>query len=426
MRRRLVVVGLAVTLLTVIALIVPLGLLVRRQASDRARVAAERQAQSAAALVAFAVTVESGPEALESLVDGLDAGVIVVLPDETISGEPFPGQGSLVDTARAEQATISAVVDGGWELALPVIGAGGIAVVDAFATDAQLTEGVVQAWGLLAVLGIFLIGISVWVADRLGRRMVVPMRELAGAAHLLGEGDLEVRVDTHAMGDVPDEIVEIGEAFNTLASRLDQLLLDEREASADLSHQLRTPLTSLRLQAEKISDAGDRQETLSQVERLEEATDRLIEVSRSQRPGHPGTCRLDEIASERASFWGVLAEEENRDFSVSLGVGSAELGVSAEEIGIVIDSLIGNVFAHTPPGTPFGLETGLTDNRFWIELADAGPGLPELPVLDRGASGRGSTGLGLDIVRRTAEKTGGSIELRDSNDVGAVVRVWFG
>ena len=426
MRRRLVGVGLATTLLIVVSLVVPLALLVSRQASDGARVEAERDAQSAAALVALAVTLESGSDALQSLSEGFPEGVILVLPDGSLFGDRRDGQGSLVETARSEQATITSEVDGGWELALPVIGTQGVVVVDAFVTDAELSEGVAQAWALLALLGVALIAIAIWVADRLGRRMVEPMRSLAGAAHLMGEGDLEVRVDTREMSDVPEEIVEVGDAFNTLASRLNQLLLEEREAVADLSHRLRTPLTSLRLQAEQIEAPEDRREILGQVARVEAAVDELIQASRSDQRREPARCRLDQVAKERADFWAVLAHEQGRPFEVVLGAGASELGIPEDELGVVVDVLVGNVFTHTPPGTPFRVSTGVAGNRMWIEVADEGPGLPDQALVARGESGRGSTGLGLDIARRAAEKTGGSLELMASADGGAVVRVWFG
>jgi signal transduction histidine kinase len=376
--------------------------------------------------VALVVTLGTDQQGLENISDGLSPGVVVVLSDGTTFGEPYPGQGSLVETARIEQATVTALVEDGWEIALPVIGSAGVAVVDAFATDEELTEGVVQAWGLLTVLGMVLIGIAVWVADRLGRRLVVPMRELAGAAHLMSEGDLEVRVDTQSMNEVPTEIVEVGEAFNLLASRLDHLLMEEREAVANLSHRLRTPLTSLKLQAEKIGQPSERQDTLAQVEKLEAAIDRLIESSRTKTSAHVGTCEIDVVAAERSAFWSVLADEQDREFVIALDADGAQLGLPCEDVGVVIDTLIGNVFAHTPSGTAFRLETGRSGARMWIELSDDGPGFPESPVVDRGASGRGSTGLGLDIVRRTAELTGGSIALADGPTGGAVVRVWFG
>ena len=425
MRRRLFVVGLATTLLIVIALVVPLGLLVKRQAADRARVSTERAVQSASALVALALTVDAGPEAMESVADGLEPGIIIVVDDGTVLGQPLAGQGTLIEAAYTG-ATITALVDGGWEIALPVIGDGTVVVVDGFATDSELTEGVWGAWSLLATLGVVMVGLAVWVVDRLGRRMVEPMRELAGAAHLMSEGDLEARVAGDTLSDVPKEIVEVGQAFNTLAAKLDLLLVAEREAVADLSHRLRTPLTSLRLRAEGIADPTDRLETLAQVDRLEEAIDRIIEASRSRPASSRVSCHLDTVAADRSAFWRVLAEEEGRDFAVELGAGAAELGVPAEEVGVLIDTLIGNVFAHTPAGTSFRLKTGEQDNLPWIELSDEGPGFHSSDLVDRGVSGRGSTGLGLDIVRRTAETTGGRIELVDGDNGGATVRVWFG
>ena len=420
------ILSLATTALIVISLIVPLGLLVRRQAEDRARVATEQQARSAAALVALALTLEASPQSVENAAESLSSGVIVVLEDGTVIGDSLPGQGSLVDIAMTEQATVTAVVDGGWEVALPVIGAGGITVVDAFATDAALTDGVTEAWLLLAFLGLLLIGLAILVADRLGQRFVRPIRDLAGAAHQMSEGDLDTRVGLDSTSRVPPEITEVGAAFNTLAERLDQLLIEEREAAADLSHRLRTPLTSLRLQAETIDDAEDREDTLAQVDRLEAAIDRLIEISRSERSALPESCEMDVVVADRASFWRVLAEEQEREFELELGAGKSELGVSAEDLGVVIDTLVGNVFAHTPPGTRFSITTGDTENRPWIVVSDHGHGFADRSMVDRGVSGRGSTGLGLDIVRRTAELTGGHLDMNDRPGGGAVVHVWFG
>lgn len=420
------ILSLATTALIVISLIVPLGLLVRRQAEDRARVATEQQARSAAALVALALTLEASPQSVENAAESLSSGVIVVLEDGTVIGDSLPGQGSLVDIAMTEQATVTAVVDGGWEVALPVIGAGGITVVDAFATDAALTDGVTEAWLLLAFLGLLLIGLAILVADRLGQRFVRPIRDLAGAAHQMSEGDLDTRVGLDSTSRVPPEITEVGAAFNTLAERLDQLLIEEREAAADLSHRLRTPLTSLRLQAETIDDAEDREDTLAQVDRIEAAIDRLIEISRSERSALPESCEMDVVVADRASFWRVLAEEQEREFELELGAGKSELGVSAEDLGVVIDTLVGNVFAHTPPGTRFSITTGDTENRPWIVVSDHGHGFADRSMVDRGVSGRGSTGLGLDIVRRTAELTGGHLDMNDRPGGGAVVHVWFG
>jgi signal transduction histidine kinase len=420
-RRRLALLSLATTALVVVSLLVPLGLLVRRQAADRARVQAEREAQSTAGLIGLAVTFEGTSDTIESAVGTLEQGHIVVLSDGTVFGDPHQGQGSLVASAFEHQATITQLVDGGWEVALPVIGREGTAVVDVFVTDDELTQGVAEALALLALLGIVLIGAAVWVADRLGASLVLPIRGLAEAAHRMSGGDLEARAEP----EEPAEVREVAEAFNQLAERLDQLLIDEREAVADLSHRLRTPLTSLRLQVEKIEDPGDRAEVLTQVDRLEQSIDQLIVATRAGSPD-AGKCVLDAVVKERTAFWRVLAEEQGRQLTVGPDANGVELGMAQESLDAVVDTLIGNVFAHTPSGTAFAVRTGETDHSPWLEVSDRGPGFHDGSLVGRGRSGGGSTGLGLDIVRRTAELTGGKMEVWNQARGGAVVRVWFG
>lgn len=421
MRRRLALLSLATTALVVISLLVPLGLLVRRQATDRARVQAEREAQSIAGLIGLALTIDPAPEALGAAIGTLQEGHIVVLGDGTVIGAPHPGQGSLVESARDDQATITMVVEDGWEIALPVIGREGSVVVDVFVTDSELTEGVLEAWILLAALGVVLVGAAVLVADRLGANLVGPITDLATAARRMGEGDLEARV----VPSNPEEIREVGEAFNQLARRLDQLLVEERESVADLSHRLRTPLTSLRLQAEKIRDPGDRADVMSQVDRIEQAVDQLIVAARAGSGGESGVSVLDEVVTDRAAFWRVLAIEQSRDMDVDTDALGVELDVSKEALEALIDALIGNVFDHTPQGSGFAMSTGVEGGVPWFQVSDNGPGFSDGSLLQRGRSGGGSTGLGLDIARRTAGLTGGRLELANG-PVGGRVRVFFG
>jgi signal transduction histidine kinase len=419
-RRRLAVLSLATTALVVISLLIPLALLVRRQASDGARTEAERQARSTAALVALAVSLDATPLALEAAIGPLEEGTIVISGEEVL-GTALPGQGTLVEPATDLRATITAEVPGGWEMALPVIGRDRTAVVDVFVTDAQLEEGVGEAWLLLALLGLALIVVAVWVADRMGRRLVAPIRELAGAAHRMSEGDLTARV----IPTDPTEIKEVGAAFNTLASRLDQLLVAEREGVADLSHRLRTPLTSLRLQAEGIGDPEERGGVLAQVARLEQSVDDLI-ISARTGASDLGSCDLNAVVAARAAFWRVLAEEQDRPMTLSVPERVMGVDLTGKQVEDIVDVLIGNVFAHTPPGTGLEVATGRLDGVTWLRVADEGPGLAGHAVLGRGISGGGSTGLGLDIARRTAELTGGGLEIDDRPGGGAVITVRFG
>ena len=422
LRRQLALLSLATTSLVVISLVVPLGLLVRRQASDRAVSEAEAVAQSTASLVALATAVSDGSsdrfqDTLAGALGTLPEGTVVVLPDDVIVGEPLPDQLSLVDEARSQASTVSQAVTSGWEVALPVVGRDGTTVVDVFVEAGELRRGVVSAWVLLGLLGLVLVGAAVLLAERLGRRLVEPVGELAASANRMADGDLEVRLPELE----PEELREAGLAFNYLAGRLGALLVEERESIADLSHRLRTPLTSVRLEAEALGDPVARDHMLAKIDRLELAVSELIESARNPAAEELGECLLDEVVVERVRFWMVLADVQGRDLSVGLGTGDAEVGISHQAVETMIDVLIENVINHTPPGTAISISTALDGVDAVLEVADRGPGFgPE--QLARGVGSGGSTGLGLDIARRIAESAGGSLSTDDRQGGGAIVR----
>lgn len=419
MRRSLALLSLATTTLVVVALLVPLGLLVRRQAHDAARLEAEREARTVAALVALALSFDTPAGEMPDTVGPLAPGTTVTLSDGASFGEPLDGQGTLTDAAMSLANTITADVPGGWEIALPVISGERTAVVGVFVTDAELEEGVIEAWLLLGLVGLLLVGFSALVADRLGRRLVAPVSQLADAAHRLGEGDLQTRVEV----DDATELGDVASAFNHLASRLGVLLRAEREEVADMSHRLRTPMTSLRLEAEGLADPADRASVLAQVERLEAAVDSLITAARTK-GAEVGTSMLDSVVFERAAFWSVLAEEQGREMTVESDPG-VEVAVPPSQLADALDVLIDNVFSHTEPGVPFRVASGAIGGRAYLRVEDRGPGTGK-DMVGRGSSGDGSTGLGLDIARRTAELAGGGLELSERPGGGARVTLWFG
>jgi signal transduction histidine kinase len=417
-----VLLSLATTILVVTAFVVPLGLLVRRQAVESAKVGAERDAQSVASLVALVASGDDEPSRLRDAIGELPDGTIVVIGD-AVFGAPKQGQGTLVEPAASSVTPLAQDVEGGWEIALPVVGALRVAVVDSYVSSSEMTAGVATALMLLAALAVTLIGVGVWVADRLGRVFTSPIEDLARSAHRLADGDLETRVDPSG----PTEIEETGMAFNLLASRLGDFLTEERESVADLSHRIRTPLTSLRFQAEALADDVERSEMLAQVDRLERAMNQVIELTRSRADRPQGRTVLDEVTANRVEFWQVLADEQQREMSVTLGAPDAVIELSAEDVTVVIDILIGNVFSHTAPSTALAISTHLEDLDVPVlEISDEGPGFSDGTGLERGVSGAGSTGLGLDIVRKTARVVGGDLEIDDRPGGGAVVRVRLG
>ena len=131
---------------------------------------------------------------------------------------------------------------------------------------------------IFGLLGLVLIGIAVAVADRLARSIVGPVEELSAIAYDLGDGNLDARVTPAG----PREIREVGAEFNRLAEQVEQLLQAERETAADLSHQLRTPLFALRLDAESLPAGPERTRVLDDIDELARHVDFVIREARRE------------------------------------------------------------------------------------------------------------------------------------------------
>ncbi len=257
----------------------------------------------------------------------------------------------------------------------------------------------------------------------LGRRTSVPVTEVAEVAHRLREGDSSAR----AVPGGPPETVELGEALNALADRIHGLVAAEREHVADLGHRLRTPVTALRLDTDLVEDEDVAARLRGHVEDLQRSIDDVVhEARRAVRDELPATCRLAPVVAERVAFWLPLAEDQGRrlDLFVELRTpgGSPLVGLAADDLGELVDTLIDNVFAHTPDGTDARLRVRSAGDEVVVVVEDAGPGM-EQPYLGRGHSHAGSTGLGLAIVHRIADGAGGSVQLEPSALGGLKVSV---
>jgi signal transduction histidine kinase len=139
----------------------------------------------------------------------------------------------------------------------------------------------------------------------------------------------------------------------------------------------------------------------------------VIELARSRAAEGPRECDIDAVVARRGAFWSVLAEEQGRELSLQLGAGAGSVPLGEDDVAAAVDTLIGNVFSHTDPGVDFHVATGRGDDDVvWLEVADRGPGFGDTSAFARGVSGAGSTGLGLDIVRKTAQSVSGRLEMR--------------
>jgi signal transduction histidine kinase len=418
-RRRVLLLVTATTLLVLVAFLVPLALLVRNIAEDRAVQDATAQAQALTSLVAT-----TAPDALDLTVQQADAAnpaaVTMFLEDGTRFGAA--AQRSPLVRLAWQGSSESADVAGGREIVFAVGGPGRvIAVIRTFVPDAELTRGVARAWLLLAGLGVALLGVSLLVADRLARTLVRSTIDLAAVSHRLGRGELDARADVSA----PDELGVVAGALNGLAGRITGLLREERETIADLSHRVRTPLTTLRMEAEALS-TPDAERIVAGVEAVNRAVTDVIQQAR-RRGAEPSGVDSAEVVRERVAFWSVLAEDTERALTVDIGPGPLPVALPRADLEACVDALLGNVFAHTPNGTAFAVRLTARPGGARLVVADSGPGLsgPATGALRRGASGSGSSGLGLDIVRRAAEQSGGEVRL-EAGSPGLTVVVELG
>ena len=422
MRARISLLVVATSSLVLVSFLVPLALVLRTLAADRAISAATAQAQSMAPLV---TTLETGN--LRLTVDLVNAEtrtpVTIFLPSGLQLGSPAPVSPA-VRLARHGRS-FSAEAPGGEQVLVAVEGlTGGAAVIRTFVPDSVLHHGVTRAWLLLGGVGLLLLVLSVLVADQLARSLVRPLTALARASDRLAAGDLSARAAVAG----PPEVRRAGAGLNRLAVRIGELLAHERETVADLSHRLRTPLTALRIDAESLRDGAEMERLLADVGSVERTVSEIIREAR--RPGGGGSramCDAARVISDRAAFWWPLAEDQDRRMTIEVAPGPLPVFVAADDLGTCADVLLGNVFAHTPEGVAFAVRLSRrAAGGAWLVVADDGPGFGAADPTRRGQSSGGSTGLGLDIARRIAEASGGTLIVGRSASGGGSVTLALG
>jgi two-component system, OmpR family, sensor kinase len=266
-----------------------------------------------------------------------------------------------------------------------------------------------------------------------------PLGSLGAAARRIGSGDLEARAPESG----PREQREVGRAFNEMAARLKESLEAQRDFVANASHQLRTPLTGLRLRLEAAGDRSTEQQVIQDVEaaerevaRLEGLLNNLLTLAKQgQSPPAPSPVDLGTAAASARDRWHEEARRQRQRLSLSGPAGLAVLA-SHEDLGIVLDNLLENAIKYSPPGGEVTVEWGAGDSRDgeqagFVAPCDRGPGLAageEERVLGRfyrgGAAARQpGTGLGLAIVDVLARRWRGSVRLRNRVSGGLRVQV---
>ncbi len=409
----------ATTSMVVIAFVIPLGLAVQTIAANEALNDAEVEARSLAPAIATVRDAQTLAALVQSASATSSGSLSVFLPDGQVLGSAASADAN-VTLARTGRAFTTFTPDGAKVFVPVFISGSDTAVVEVVVPESRLHRGVSTAWAILAATGLGLILLAVFVADRIARGVVVPTSALADAAQRVAQGELQTRV----VPDGPPEVVEVGRAFNLLVGRIGELLAGEREAAADLSHRLRTPLTALRLNVDRMPADSTTERLAAEVNAVENAVSDVIhELRRHSREGIRSTTDLVAVARERLAFWAALSGQQGRPCTIEIGPATEMVALARDDAATLVDVLLNNVFAHTPDRTPFKVAIDqVAEDQVRLVVEDQGPGFPAA-MTARGESGTGSTGLGLDIARRVADAVGGSLTTSTSPEGGARVEV---
>jgi signal transduction histidine kinase len=313
-------------------------------------------------------------------------------------------------------------------VAVPVASGGQVygAVRISHTTEA-LNDRIRDNWIRLGLLSLVVSGGVLAVGWVLARSVTRPVLDLERAAARVAGGDLSARVEA----DGPPELRALASAFNEMTEQIGRAMHRETSFSADASHQLRTPLTALRLRLESLEDAVDQggsadlDAALRETERLSEIVTALLALARSTEGGVPvGEVDLSVLAHERVEVWMPLADERDVRLEVAAPPAARALAVrgSVEQI---LDNLLSNALEVAPPGSSVHVLVSAGSGAATIAVRDEGPGMSDddlARVFDRFWTTTG-TGLGLAIVRRLAEASRGSVEVRRPDAGGLEVGV---
>ncbi|MBL1097790.1 sensor histidine kinase [Streptomyces coffeae] len=313
----------------------------------------------------------------------------------------------------------------------PVVGA--VRVV--YATS-DMTDRLWLIWGFRAGLAALVLAAAAAIGAVVARRITRPLRELNRMASRFSDGDLTARSPVTG----PPETQTLARTLNQGAERLDTLVAAQRIFVADASHQLRTPLTALRLSLDNIADGVDDEfvredveQATAEVVRMSRLVNGLLVLARAEAKGTAAEpLSLRDIVEERLAVWRPAADERGVTIVLRKSVGGRQLVLTSPgHLEQVLDNVLSNALEVSPDDGTITVRADAQGNEVVLSVLDEGPGMsgPEKSrAFDRfwrgqGLTGRGGSGLGLAVVRQLVMDDGGSVTLRDAPGGGLEVRI---
>jgi len=445
--RRLLLGYLTAVVIVLLVLEVPLAIFYQQRETGRLTVDVERDATVLASHYEDVLELRTSPDPTAASDYARRTGVRVVVVDKAGSslidtsghaGRDFstrPEIKTALGGARAEGTRHSDTLNADLlYVAVPVTSGANVYGAVRLTLDMREVNALVHGYwlGLAGVAAVVLIAMA-GIGWAIAHSMTRPLRHLNAAAARFATGDLST---TDPDPGAPPEIAALGATMNTMAHRLERLLAEHREFVADASHQLRTPLTALRLRLENLQSASGTAEeaeelnaALDETNRLAGLVDDLLQFARAEETAAPETVDLAQLAADRVDTWSAIADLADVTLDFSSPHGPVFVGAVPGGVEQILDNLIDNAITADPPGTHVFVTVvrGRTDHRFTI--ADEGPGLSDAlkaRALDRfwrSDRSEPGTGLGLPIANALARASGGSLVLRDGPAGGLAVTV---
>lgn len=313
----------------------------------------------------------------------------------------------------------------------------GEAAVRIVYSTSDMTKRLWQIWGFRAGLAVLVLAAAAAIGAYAARRITAPLRELNAMASKFSDGDLTARSPVTG----PPETQTLARTLNQGAERLDTLVASQRIFVADASHQLRTPLTALRLSLDNIADGVDDEfvredveQATAEVVRMSRLVNGLLVLARAEaKVTAAEPLSLADIIQERLDVWRPAADE--RGVTIALGGSNADgrllVLASPGHLDQVLDNVLSNSLEVSPDG---GTITVLVESRgdeALLSVLDQGPGMSDAEksrAFDRfwrgqGLTGRSGSGLGLAVVKQLVTDDGGTVTLGDAPGGGLVVRI---
>ena len=287
---------------------------------------------------------------------------------------------------------------------------------------------------VLAGLALAALALGLVVAWLLADSLSKPLRSLAAVARRITAGDREARAEETGSR----EQREVAVSFNAMTARLRRALESQAVFVSNASHQLRTPLTGLKLRLEaagrKSSEPGVRRDVEAaeaEVDRLAALLANLLILAREEMPARNAPpVPLAEVLEDTSERWAQAAAQQGRELRVA-GNATGSVRADREELAAIVDNLVENALKYSPPGSAVEVDTSADHDRALLRVADAGPGIPAAEreaVFERFYRGEASgnvsgTGLGLPIAATLARRWGGEVRLLERPGGGTIAEV---